>query len=240
MKKILIVDDDESILLLVSKYLTKSGYTIVTERNGKDALSTLRDNEDIALIITDIVMPFMDGVELCRTIRGEPKFERMPILMLTSMSDISNKYMGFDSGADDYLTKPFEPLELLLRVQSLLKKYEYFKENKRDEEASIENPNAKIKIDKKDYSVHINNKSVYLTLTEFDILYYLYQNFTRPVPVEELLQKVMGYPPRTGNPEIIRTHIKNIRAKIEDESSENPKVITTVPRRGYLFNKELA
>ncbi len=232
MKELLLIDDDESTLLLASKYLNKSGYKTLLAKNGEEAFEVLKNQDTIELIVVDVVMPVMDGVQFCRLVRADKKFNRLPVLMLTAMSDITDKYVGFDAGADDYLTKPFEPLELLLRVQALLKRANY--------NINPENNDSKvnIEINKENFSVNIKGKNIYLTSVEFDILSYLFNNSVRPVSVEELLQKVMGYPPRTGNPETIRTHIKNIRSKIEIDPSE-PKFVTTIPKRGYMFNKNI-
>jgi two-component system response regulator VanR len=233
MKELLLIDDDESTLMLVSRYLSKSGYKTFVAKNGEEGLNILKENNSIQLIVVDVVMPVMDGVEFCRLIRAEKKYQNVPVLMLTAMSNITDKYVGFDAGADDYLTKPFEPLELLLRVQALLKRNK--NENRKDNKDSGSDEKTTLIINKESFSVNINGKEIYLTSVEFDILKYLGDNPEKPISVEELLQKVMNYPPKTGNPETIRTHIKNIRSKIEEDSSE-PKFITTIPKRGYMFN----
>lgn len=237
MKKLLLIDDDEITLLTTGKYLSKSGYEILSAKDGKSAVKLLEENGDIDLVIIDVVMPGMDGIEVCRFIRNDAYPKRLrtiPILMLTAMSDITDKYMGFDAGADDYLTKPFEPLELLMRVKALIKR----QINTDNEVQEVEDDsNTKLRINKDNYSVFIGEDKVYLTSVEFDIFYYLYSNSGRAVSAEELLEKVMNYPAKTGNAQIIRTHIKNLRAKIEKDS-ENPKYITTVTKRGYMFNKE--
>ncbi len=232
MKELLLVDDDEATLLIVSKYLNNSGYKTFTARNGEEGFQLLNREASIEMVVVDVVMPVMDGVAFCRQMRANYKFVNLPILMLTAMADISDKYVGFDAGADDYLTKPFEPLELLLRVQALMKRNRKF-----DQVAELpeKKQNDSIKINKETFSVTIRNKEIYMTSVEFDILSYLFNNAAKPIAVEEILQKVMRYPPKTGNPETIRTHIKNIRAKIELDSSD-PKHITTVPKRGYMFN----
>ncbi|MBC7473744.1 MAG: response regulator transcription factor [Candidatus Sericytochromatia bacterium] len=232
MKELLLVDDDEATLLIVSKYLNNSGYKIFTARNGEEGFQLLNKEASIEMVVVDVVMPVMDGVAFCRKMRSNYKFVNLPILMLTAMANISDKYVGFDAGADDYLTKPFEPLELLLRVQALMKRNRKFEQISGFPEKQN---NDCIKINKETFSVNIRNKEIYMTLVEFDIISYLFSNSGKPISVEEILQKVMRYPPKTGNPETIRTHIKNIRAKIEIDSS-NPKNITTVPKRGYMFN----
>ncbi|GIW22898.1 MAG: hypothetical protein KatS3mg068_1905 [Candidatus Sericytochromatia bacterium] len=170
-------------------------------------------------------MPEVNGIEFCREVRSDSRFKKLPIIILTSQSSIDDKYIGFEAGADDYIIKPFEVLEVLLRVQALLRRT--------NQEDDFED-NSILKVNNNKFSININDQEIYLTSIEFDILNYLYRNKNKPVSTEELLQKVMGYPPRTGNPEIIRTHIKNIRHKLEDDPS-NPSFITTIPKRGYML-----
>lgn len=233
MKELLIVDDDLVTLAKVSTFLGKSGYKTFTADNGQTAFDILQ-KENISLIIVDVLMPIMGGIDFLKKVRAEKKYYHLPIIMLTAMSDISDKYIGFDAGADDYLTKPFEVLELLLRVQALLKRSAFFSESESKQfyQSSKSSP---IVINEDNYSVTIRDKEIYLTAVEFDILCYLYSNKEKVVSSEDVLQKVLNYPPRTGNPESIRTHIKNIRAKIELDTSK-PQIITTVPKRGYVFN----
>lgn len=233
LKELLIVDDDLVTLAKVSTFLSKSGYKTFTADNGQAAFEILQ-KENISLIIVDVLMPIMGGIDFLKKVRAEKKYYSMPIIMLTAMSDISDKYIGFDAGADDYITKPFEVLELLLRVQALLKRSTLLSEAANKELEKANNPSS-IVINKDNYSVTIRNKEIYLTAVEFDILCYLYSNKNKVVSSEDVLQKVLNYPPRTGNPESIRTHIKNIRAKIEIDTAK-PQIITTVPKRGYVFN----
>jgi two-component system OmpR family response regulator len=239
MDKILVIDDNEDLLLSVSKYLTRSGFEIITSKNGNDGFKILNENtENIDLIIVDMVMPIVDGIEFCRMVRGANELKDLPVLMLTSLSDISDKYIAFDAGADDYLTKPFELLELLLRVKSLLKRkpsYEVkeIKPEPEPEEVAVAEINPML--DKSKSTININNWEIYLTSLEFSIIEYLYKNSDRAVSADELLEKIMNYPPGSGNPEAIRTHIKNLRSKIEPDPAE-PKILINVPRRGYRYN----
>lgn len=233
MKELLIVDDDLVTLAKVSTFLGKSGYKTFTADNGQTAFDILQ-KENISLIIVDVLMPIMGGIDFLKKVRAEKKYYPLPIIMLTAMSDISDKYIGFDAGADDYLTKPFEVLELLLRVQALLKRAAFFSESE-SKNFYQNNKTSPIVINEDNYSVTIRDKEIYLTAVEFDILCYLYSNKEKVISSEDVLQKVLNYPPRTGNPESIRTHIKNIRAKIEQDTSK-PQIITTVPKRGYVFN----
>lgn len=234
--KILLVEDDMDNIIIVKKYLEKSNFQILSVENGLEAIKTLNENPDFDLIITDISMPVMDGIEFCRYIRTHEKFNLMPILMLTGSSDISSKFLGFDAGTDDYITKPFEPIELMLRIKALLKRTR--------RETDIQNINSGSKSPflfeervSSDSKININGREVYFTSLEFDIFHYLCKNKGRFVTNEEILNKVLNYPNRTGNPEIVRTHIKNIRNKVEKES-HNPMILKNQQRKGYYIDFE--
>ena len=248
MEKILIVDDDEEILVSASGYLKNAGYIVLVAGDGQEGFEVLNQDEgnNVKLIITDLSMPVINGIEFCRIIRNHLASKHLPILMLTSLDSISDKYMAFDSGADDYLTKPFELLELLLRTRSLLKKYslinnvhKILQENLSSETLDEirlqgEYENNSVIIDESRSIVRIKGKNIYLTTLEISILYYLFKNAGKTVSIEELLEKIMSYPAGAGNPEAIRTHIKNLRAKIEEDPA-NPKILINVPRRGYMY-----
>jgi len=230
-KKILIVEDDEMVAFTIGVHLESSGYKIVTAINGEEAIRILNEVNDISLIITDIRMPVLDGIEFCRYIRGHAVFKDLPVLILTASSDALTKYQGFSAGTDDYITKPFDPIELLLRIQALLRRNERFVQVAQPEKVIDQDSMMYV-----DSQIEINGKEIVFTNKEFDLFYYLYNNCNRYITSEELLNKVMEYPPRTGSPEIIRTHIKNIRTKIEVDP-HNPEIIKTSPRRGYFLNK---
>jgi DNA-binding response OmpR family regulator len=233
-KKILIVEDDEMISYTIKIHLENSGYKIVTARNGEEAISLLNDFRDIDLIITDIRMPILDGIEFCRYVRNQPENKYLPILILTASSDSLTKYQGFSAGTDDYITKPFDPIELLFRIQALIRR-------SYQEKPDIYEANTKKNFEQNspnfvDSLIEINGKKIFFTNIEFDLFYFLYKNSNRYITSEELLNKVMEYPPKTGNQEIIRTHIKKIRNKIETDP-HNPEIIKTLPRKGYFIDK---
>lgn len=230
--KILIVEDDKNISFTLTIFLENSGFEIVTAQNGKEAISILESNQEINMIITDINMPVMDGISFCKYLRMKPEYNFMPVLILTARTDTDTKYMSFNAGTDDFITKPFDPIELLLRVNALIRR-----------SLKAQNISSKPDKSKKEFydrfasntDIEINGKKVNFTSKEFDFFYYLYINNGRYVTSEELLDNVMGYPKKTGNPQIIRTHIKNIREKIE-EDFHKPQIILTSPRRGYLMD----
>jgi two-component system response regulator VanR len=236
MKKILIVDDDIEIINLTVDFLNRSGYETLFAQNGDEALEILKDNKEIDLIIVDLIMPIINGIEFCREIRNSDIYsfyKKIPIIMLTSLSDISDKFIGFEAGADDYITKPFQTLELLLRIKSLLKRSDpsYNNEIKTDEMKDY----VITKIDKKNAILVINEKKIHLTNTEFDIFNYLLNHNQNNITSDEILEKVLKYPKGTGNPAVIRAHIKNIRNKIEEKPSV-PQILVNVLGRGYSIN----
>lgn len=236
MKKILIVDDDKNIINTTVDFLNRSGYETLSSGNGNEALEILQNNKSIDLIIVDLIMPIINGIEFCREIRNSniySSYKKIPIIMLTGLSDISDKFIGFEAGADDYLTKPFETLELLLRIKSLLKRSDpsYNNEVKTSEIKDY----VITKIDKKNAVLEINEKKIHLTNTEFDIFNYLLNNNQNNITSDEILEKVLKYPKGSGNPAVIRAHIKNIRNKIEEKPSV-PQILVNVQGRGYSIN----
>lgn len=236
MKKILIVDDDKKIINVTVDFLNRSGYETLSSENGNEALEILQNNKDIDLIIVDLIMPIINGIEFCREIRNSDNYisyKKIPIIMLTGLSDISDKFIGFEAGADDYLTKPFEALELLLRIKSLLKRSDPCYNN----EVKISEIKDYVitKIDKKNAVLEINDKKIHLTNTEFDIFNYLLNHNQNNITSDEILEKVLKYPKGSGNPAVIRAHIKNIRNKIEEKPSV-PQILVNVQGRGYSIN----
>jgi DNA-binding response OmpR family regulator len=252
MSKILIVEDDEQLLFILSKSLENTGYKTFCATNGEKAISILNQTSDIDLVIADLVMPVVDGIELCNYIRNEKSFENIPILIITGQTDIYHKCQGFEAGADDYITKPIEYVEFMLRVKALLKRNQRYSESPEHTE-SIKNELVAINknsisfftksripiiINKNNSTIKIGGKETYLTSTELDILIYLYYKKQEPTNSEELLEKIMNYLPGSGNPVAIRTHIRNIRAKMESDPN-NPEIIINIPKRGYILNIDL-
>jgi DNA-binding response OmpR family regulator len=241
MGKLLVVEDDEQLLFIISKSLENAGHEVLIADNGEKAISLLNLNQDIDLIITDLLMPVLNGVQLCNYIRNEKAFENIPILIITGQTDIYYKCQGFNAGADDFITKPIEFVEFMLRVKALLKR------NSRTSEVDptiaknynkgllITKNGLPVIIDKNNSILNINEQEIYLTSTEMDIITYLFNKKQEPTNSEELLEKIMHYPSGSGNPVSIRTHIRNIRSKIEKKLS-NIELIINIPKRGYILN----
>ncbi|MBE7706553.1 MAG: response regulator transcription factor [Cyanobacteria bacterium SIG30] len=223
-KRILIVDDDEQIRELLEFDISSSGYKTDSAKDGEEGLKkALENNYD--LILLDVMMPKMDGYNVCKNIRLIKK--NIPILMLTAKGSIVDKTAGFDCGADDYLVKPFEIQEVLLRIRALLRRNEDSKAQNAKEILRA----GDIEILPDSLEAVILDKKVKLTPTEFEILYCLMQHMNSPVNLATLLDEVWGY----GSDEdvrMVRVHVGGLRQKIEIDT-RNPKYLHTVLNVGY-------
>ncbi|ADD02251.1 two component transcriptional regulator, winged helix family [Thermoanaerobacter italicus Ab9] len=224
-KKILVVDDEIKILEVVKSYLEREGFSVITETNGNNVLDTFK-KEKPNLVILDLMLPGISGEELCKRIR---QFSNVPILMLTAKVQESDKINGFSIGADDYLTKPFSPRELVMRVKAILRRTT--DDVPLAEVISFNNDD--LVVDFKAHTVKKKGVVVNLTPNEFKILKFLIHNPNRVFTREELIEKVMGFD-YEGYDRTIDAHIKNLRQKIEDDT-KNPMYIKTVYGVGYKF-----
>lgn len=225
MKRILIVDDDDEIRELLEFDISHSGYFVDTASDGKEGLQKALNNS-YDLILLDVMMPKMNGFDVCKNIR-QAKLS-IPILMLTAKGTINDKTIGFDCGADDYLVKPFDVQEVLLRIRVLLRR------NQPQETNSISNEILKsgnIEIFPETLEAIILNKKVKLTPTEFEILYCLMQHFNTPVTLATLLDEVWGYD-SDEDVRMVRVHVGGLRNKIEPEPKK-PQYLHTVTNVGY-------
>lgn len=226
--KILVVDDEKEIRNLIEIYLKNEGYTVLKADNGEEALEVLA-KEEVQLMILDIMMPKMDGMEVCRRVR---EYLNIPILMLSAKSEDMDKIAGIMTGADDYLTKPFNPLELSVRVKALLRRAYYFSNmNKEDNVINIES----LTIDKNDRTVKVNDVEIPFTATEFDILYLLGSNRGKVFSSEEIFTKVWKED-YFGSNNTVMVHMSRIREKLEKYIVGN-KIIQTVWGVGYKVEK---
>lgn len=220
-EKILIVDDEESIADLVEVYLQNEGYRVCKFYNAADALSCLK-KEELSLAILDVMLPDMDGFTLCRKIRENYLF---PIIMLTARVEDIDKITGLTLGADDYITKPFNPLELIARVKTQLRRYTRYNVNEApaaSEEISIRG----LRISKAGHKCFLNEKELSLTPLEFNILLYLCEHKGRVVSSEELFAAVWGEAYLDSN-NTVMTHIARLREKMQ-EPARKPKYVKTV------------
>jgi len=215
----MIVDDDPNIRELVSALLKDSSFDVCEAKDGRDALQNMMD-ENPNLIIVDLMMPNMDGYELCRKLRQY--YENLPVLMLTAKSELSSKVKGFESGADDYLTKPFEGDELILRVKALLRRYKI--------ESSQTIQIGNVIIDKNSYSVIVNGIKEDIPMKEFELLFKLAGFHGKTFSRDQLIEDVWGYD-FGGNERTLDVHIGRLRERFPIETSGFK--ITTVRGLGY-------
>ncbi len=220
---ILVIDDEERLLSLVKAYLEQSGFRVVTAKNGRDALFLARQ-EKPDLILLDVMMPQMDGYEFMRAHRRE---QNTPIIMLTAKVDEDEKVLGLELGADDYITKPFSPRELLARIRAVLRRLGMTEPAGRVLRA------GDILLDQTGYFVELNGRRIDLTRSEFDLLATLMASPGRVFSRLDLLDRLQGTA-YEGYERTIDVHIKNIRAKIED-NPRKPRYIQTVYGVGYRF-----
>ena len=225
-KRILIVDDDDEIRELLEFDVSHSGYFVDTAKDGMEGLNKALNNS-YDLILLDVMMPKMNGFDVCKNIR-QAKLA-IPILMLTAKGTIDDKTEGFDCGADDYLVKPFDIQEVLLRIRVLLRR-NTFVENKNSLSDEIIRA-GDITISPETLEATVVNKKVKLTPTEFEILYCLMQHFNKSVTLATLLDEVWGYD-SNEDVRMLRVHVGGLRNKIELDT-KNPKYLHTVTNVGY-------
>ena len=228
--RILVVDDDREIAAAIGIYLRNEGYTVLTAYDGLEALETVR-KEDLHLILMDIMMPKMDGIQATMKIREE---KNIPIIILSAKSEDYDKITGLNIGADDYITKPFNPLELIARVKSQIRRYTNL--------GSIAAKNSEgvfktggLVIDDASKSVSLDGENVQLTPTEYGILKFLTENAGRVFSIEQIYEAVWNEP--AFNPEnTVTVHIRRIREKIEIDP-KNPRYLKVVWGVGYKMEK---
>lgn len=226
--KILAIDDEEKILDVIKAYLEKEGYTVLTETNGANALNAFKTvNPD--LVILDLMLPGVSGEEICSKIRA---LSKVPIIMLTAKVSEDDKVYGFTIGADDYLTKPFSPRELTMRVKAILRRV---KDDLPLNDIFMFN-DGDLVIDTRSYEVKKKGRIVSLTPNEYKLLTVMAQNPNKVFTRSELIEKAFGYD-FDGFDRTIDAHIKNLRQKIEDDP-KNPRYIKTVYGAGYKFGDE--
>lgn len=227
-ERILVVDDEAHILELLKYNLEKNGYHVIEAFNGKGALDAA-EHMNIDLIILDLMLPDMDGLEVCKKLKRKKNTMSIPIIMLTAKSEEFDKVLGLELGADDYVTKPFSIRELIARVKVVLRRPQAAAEY------SDIIKTGSLTIDSSKHEVLKNGVKVELTLKEFELLLLLINNRGKVLTREMLLDTVWGYE-YFGGTRTVDVHIRHLRQKIEDDDS-NPKYIETVRGIGYRFNE---
>ena len=227
-KKILVVDDDKNICELLNIYLKNEGYNVVFAYDGSDAVNKAKE-EKPDLIVLDVMMPIINGWEACKLIR---QFTTVPIIMLTALDTLENKVQGLNIGADDYIVKPFEPVEVLARINAHLRREETKSQKEESTSGSeVEVDNLKVNMDT--YEVKLNNELITdLKPKEIQLLYFFMTNKNQVFTREQLLDKVWGYE-YFGGTRTVDVHIKSVREKLS--SDKNKWEIKTIWNVGYKF-----
>lgn len=218
--KILVVDDESRMRKLVKDFLVKKQYKVLEAGDGEEAIEVFFGNKDISLIILDVMMPKMDGWEVCKEIR---KFSKVPIIMLTAKSEENDELKGFELGVDEYISKPFSPKILVARVDAILRRA-----NKIGADMTIEA--GDIKIDKAAHIVNVKDKEIELSFKEFELLTYFIENKGIALSREKILNNVWNYD-YFGDARTIDTHVKKLRKKM----GEKGDCIKTIWGMGYKF-----
>ncbi|NBH71813.1 DNA-binding response regulator [Clostridiaceae bacterium] len=229
---ILIVDDEQEIADLVEIYLVSDGYKVFKANNAQDGLDIL-DKEDIHLVLLDIMMPGMSGLEMCKKIR---ETNNIPIIMISAKSTDLDKILGLGTGADDYVAKPFNPLEVSARVKSQLRRYTQLNPNSNvHENVRNEISIRGLTINKDNHKVTVYDEEVKLTPIEFDILYLLASNPGKVFSTDEIFEKVWNEKVYEAN-NTVMVHIRRLRGKMKEDERQD-KIITTVWGVGYKIEK---
>ena len=241
-RKILVVDDEAVLVETIAYNLEQAGYSVTTAADGASALQAAhRDTPD--LIILDIMLPEMDGLEVCRQLRRESSTATTPIMMLTAKSDEIDKVVGLEVGADDYVTKPFGRRELLARVRALLRRSEYVPavgadNAKQESDGEVPRPNRELvagplRIDLAGRRVLCRGKDVELQPKQFELLTYFVRNRGTVLTRDQLLHNVWGYD-YVGDTRTVDVHVRWLREKIEEDPG-SPRLLQTVRGVGYCF-----
>lgn len=229
-KTILIIEDDLSIAELQKDYLEVAGFKVMVANNGLEGFRAFREN-DIGLLILDIMLPGMDGLEILRSLKDD---KDVPVLLVSAKKEEIDKIKGLSLGADDYITKPFSPGELVARVKAHLENYERLKLRFREGARALNSLKIRgLKIDKDSRRVFVLSEEVNLAQKEYALLLYLAENPNRVFGREELFERVWGLD-ALGDSSTVTVHIARIREKIESDLS-NPQYIETVWGAGYRF-----
>ena len=230
--KILVVDDEKEIADLIEIYLVSDGYKVLKADNAEAGLALL-EKEEVHLVLLDIMMPVMDGLEMCKRRRGT---KNLPIIMLSARSTDLDKILGLGTGADDYVTKPFNPLELTARVKSQLRRYTQLNPNSSVHEVGKNEISIKeMTINKDNHKVTVEGEEIKLTPIEFDILYLLASNPGRVFSTDEIFENVWNEKVYEAN-NTVMVHIRRLRGKMKEDTRQN-KIITTVWGVGYKIEK---
>lgn len=221
--KVMVVDDESRMRKLVKDFLVKKNFEVLEAENGSDAIDLFFAQKDIDLVILDVMMPKMDGWEVCRQIRA---YSKVPIIMLTARSDEKDELLGFEQGVDEYISKPFSPKILVARVEAILRRTSALASEEVLKAGNIE-------VDKAAHQVTVDGRQVELSFKEFELLVYFIENQGLALSREKILNSVWNYD-YFGDARTIDTHVKKLRNKLGDKGN----YIKTIWGMGYKFEVE--
>ena len=234
-QKILVVDDEQSIVTLLKYNLETAGYIVEVAYDGEEALKKV-ETEQPELIVLDVMLPKKDGIEVCKTIRSDKNL--VPILMLTAKDDEFDRVLGLELGADDYMTKPFSPREVVARVKAILRRSQFVNEIEKEDVDDEDIIIGSIRIRPEFFEVYKEDELLELTPKEFELLLYLIERQGRVITREHMLNSVWNYE-FAGDSRIVDVHISHLRDKLE-ENPKQPKLIKTVRGLGYKLERPKA
>ena len=223
--KILVVDDEQSIRELITFNLEKAGYQVLCAEDGLEALKLIQDKVD--LVVLDLMLPGVDGLEVCRRLKGEQQTAGIPVIMLTAKDEEIDKILGLELGADDYLTKPFSPRELVARIKAVLRRSS--KESSTMGQLIV----GDLRMDFNSYEVFLGKESLELTPKEYELLKLFLTNIGKAYSREQLLDQIWGYE-YYGDTRTVDVHIRHLRAKLSGDSKVS-EAIETIRGVGYRF-----
>lgn len=232
MTSILVVDDDDIVAQTIERTLKRHQFDTQIAKSGVEALRTIRRHPP-DLIILDVLMPGMNGYQICGEIRRDSRLADLPILFLTARGKHEDVVQGFAAGADDYLTKPFDIEELILRVKAILRRTlgGQVAPGARLDRIIV----GDVQLDSRSFQIHLPHGSFALTPVQFDLVYHLMIHAGEVFSTYELLRDVWDYPYDTGSPDLVRVHVKNLRHRVEQDPN-NPVYLRTIAGHGYTFS----
>lgn len=231
--QILVVDDEASIRELLSFNLKKNGYSVETAADGREALAKAAGMD---LVLLDIMLPEVDGLEVCRRLKADPQTSGIPIIMLTAKAEESDRVLGLELGADDYVVKPFSMRELLARVKAVLRRSAKDSQSEKGREETLKI--GGLRLDFSSYQAWLHDEPIALTPKEYELLKLLVTNPGRAFTRDELLERIWGYE-YYGDTRTVDVHIRHLRAKLKGDENIS-KAIETVRGIGYRFARRTA
>ncbi|PJF26894.1 MAG: DNA-binding response regulator [Phototrophicales bacterium] len=229
MTYVIVVDDDQEVLETLGRVLRHERYDVTLLNSGLTLMQVLEERLP-DLLILDIIMPEIDGITICCRLRNHPQYISLPILFLTAKGATDDIVAGLDAGADDYVVKSSELAELRARISALLRR------GSREKANSAMLQLNDLRLDSFTYQVIVDNQPIQLTMTEYRLLRYMMEHPNQALSPSHLLQAVWEYPPNTGDPDLVRAHVRNLRAKIEHSSDR--RYIRTIHGVGYMIATE--